>query len=109
MLANTHTPDDSCYAVIFTSHRTDGDQGYGEMARRMEELAAMQPGFLGLESARGGDGLGITVSYWQSLEDLQAWKRVAEHKVAQQLGREQWYEHYHVRVARVEYEYEFMR
>ncbi len=75
----------------------------------MEELATQQPGFLGLESARGADGLGITVSYWRSLEELQAWKAVAEHRVAQQLGRERWYERYHVRVARVEYEYQFER
>ena len=73
------------YAVIFTSRRTEGDQGYADMARRMEELAADQPGFLGLESTRGEDGLGITVSYWRSLEALQAWKQVAEHRMAQQL------------------------
>jgi len=97
------------YAVIFTSRRTEGDQGYADTARRMEELAADQPGFLGLESTRGEDGLGITVSYWRSLEELQAWKQVAEHRIAQELGRDRWYERYHVRVARVEYEYDFTR
>ena len=97
------------YAVIFTSRRTEGDQGYADMDRRMEELAADQPGFLGLESTRGEDGLGITVSYWRSLEALQAWKQVAEHRMAQQFGRDRWYERYHVRVARVEYEYDFTR
>ncbi len=109
MSASPQTPSAPCYAVIFTSRRTEGDQGYAEMDRRMEELARRQPGFLGLESARGTDGLGITVSYWRSLEELQAWKAVAEHREAQQLGRERWYERYHVRVARVEYEYEFAR
>ena len=106
MSARSNEP---CYAVIFTSRRTEGDHGYTDMAARMEELAAEQPGYLGLESARGEDGVGITVSYWRSLEDLQAWKQVSEHRMAQQLGRERWYERYHVRVARVEYAYDFTR
>ncbi len=112
MSADAEKPrDQPCYAVFFTSRRTPGDQGYDAMAARMEELAAEQPGFLGIESARGADGFGITISYWRSLEELQAWKRVAEHRGAQQLGRERWYEQYRVRVARVEwaYEYEFHR
>lgn len=58
------------FAVIFTSVRTQGDGGYGEMAERMEELASEQPGFLGIESARGPDGLGITVSYWASRDAI---------------------------------------
>ena len=62
------TPKPPYYAVIFSSHRTDGDNGYGEMAERMAELAAQQPGYLGMESAR--EGLGITVSYWESLEAI---------------------------------------
>jgi len=94
------------YAAIFTSRRAGapGD-GYAEMAQRMEELAAAQPGYLGIEHARGDDGIGITVSYWRSLEDIRAWKAVAEHRLAQRLGRERWYAAYHVRVARVEYDY----
>ncbi len=96
------------YAAIFTSRRSGGPgDGYAEMAQRMEELAAEQPGYLGLEHARGEDGVGITVSYWRCLEDIRAWKAVQEHALAQQLGRERWYSDYHVRVARVEYEYEF--
>ena len=94
------------YAAIFTSRRADGSgDGYAEMAERMEELAAAQPGYLGIEHARGDDGIGITVSYWRSLEDIRAWKAVAEHRLAQRLGRERWYAAYHVRVARVEYDY----
>ncbi len=94
------------YAAIFTSQRapSPGD-GYDEMAARMEELAARQPGFLGLEHARGPDGVGITVSYWRSLEEMRAWKAVEEHRLAQRLGRERWYAAYHLRIARVEYEY----
>jgi heme-degrading monooxygenase HmoA len=91
-------------AVIFSSRRTPGDQGYGEMAVRMEELARKQPGFLGLESARGPDGEGITVSYWRDEASVAAWRAHAEHLVAQRLGRERWYSAWRLRVARVERE-----
>ncbi|ART49770.1 antibiotic biosynthesis monooxygenase family protein [Acidovorax carolinensis] len=100
-LANTPAPP--YYAVIFTSLRTEGDQGYGAMAERMVELAAQQPGFLGVESAR--DGLGITVSYWTDLASIAAWKANAEHQEAQHLGREQWYAGFKTRIARVERDY----
>src|SRR5262245_47129673 len=93
------------YAVVFTSIRSapDGD-GYGEMAQRMEVLARQQPGFLGVESVRDASGLGITVSYWASLEAIAAWKANPEHLVAQRLGREKWYERFELRVCRVERE-----
>ncbi len=81
------------------------DEGYGDMAVRMVELAHEQPGFLGVESAR--DGLGITVSYWDSLEAIRAWKQHAEHKIAQQTGREHWYEAYKTRICKVERDYGF--
>ncbi|MCC4284106.1 antibiotic biosynthesis monooxygenase [Marinobacter salarius] len=97
------TPKPPYYAVIFSSHRTDGDNGYGEMAERMAELAAQQPGYLGLESAR--EDLGITVSYWESLEAIRNWKQNAEHQEAQRLGHQQWYSSFRVRIAKVEREY----
>jgi heme-degrading monooxygenase HmoA len=91
------------YAVIFTSRRVGvADDGYGEMAERMEELARQQPGFLGVESARDESGLGITVFYWATLDAVAAWGRHAEHLVAQHLGREKWYECYTLRVCKVE-------
>jgi heme-degrading monooxygenase HmoA len=93
------------YAVIFSSLRTDGDHGYEAMAQRMVELGAGQPGFLGIESARGGDGFGITVSYWSDLESIAAWRRHAEHQVARESGRSDWYAAYELRVARVERAY----
>jgi heme-degrading monooxygenase HmoA len=96
------TPQPPYYAVIFTSTRTDIDDGYGEMADRMVEMAAQQPGFLGVESARDADGLGITVSYWESEEAIAAWRAVAEHRVAQGHGRGKWYEEFVTRVAKVE-------
>lgn len=99
------TPEPPYYAVIFTSTRTAVDEGYGEVADRMVELAAKQPGFLGVESTRGADGLGITVSYWSSLEAIAAWKANSEHRVAHATGRRKWYEHFEARVARVERAY----
>ena len=99
------TPPPPYYAVIFTSVRTGADAGYADMARRMLELAAQQPGYLGAESAR--QEIGITVSYWASLEAIQAWKNHAEHRLAQELGRQQWYAVYKTRICRVERDYEF--
>jgi len=93
------------YAVIFTNTRTSEDDGYAEMADAMETLAKKQPGYLGFESAR--DGLGIAVSYWETLEAIASWKAVAEHELAQKFGREKWYSWYKVRICRVEREYEF--
>ena len=101
------TPEPPYYAVIFTNVHRGDDPDYATTAQRMVELAAKQPGFLGIESAR--DGLGITVSYWDSLEAIAAWKADAEHQLAQKRGREQWYERYTTRIARVERDYAFPR
>lgn len=99
------TPAPPYYAVIFTSTRKPEGAGYDTMAARMLELAAQQPGFLGVESVRGADGLGITVSYWASEEAIRAWHADAEHRIAQLAGRQRWYEHFETRVARVERAY----
>lgn len=96
------TPEPPYYVVIFSSQRTEGDNGYGAMAERMAELTARQPGFLGIESARDANGFGITVCYWESLDAIAAWRRNAEHQIAQETGRKQWYSHFETRVARVE-------
>lgn len=91
------------WAVIFTSTRTPRDAaGYQVAAERMLELARAQPGFLGVESARGTDGVGITVSYWTSREAIAGWKRHAEHLRTQARGRAVWYADFELRVARVE-------
>jgi heme-degrading monooxygenase HmoA len=71
----------------------------------MEQLAAQQPGYLGIEAARAE--LGITVSYWRTPQDAAAWKAVAEHLLAQRTGRERWYEGYRVRIATVDRDYGF--
>lgn len=99
------TPEPPYYAVIFTARRTAGDHGYTEMAARMEALALARPGCLGVESTRDAEGIGITVSYWRDEASLAAWREDARHLLAQRLGRERWYSHYAVRVARVERAY----
>jgi heme-degrading monooxygenase HmoA len=99
------TPEPPYYAVIFTSQRTEGDQGYAAMATRMVELAATMPGYLGVESVRAPDGSGITVSYWNDESSISLWKQQAEHLDAQRQGQASWYARYSVRVARVERAY----
>ncbi|MDH1441831.1 antibiotic biosynthesis monooxygenase [Pseudomonas sp. GD03721] len=102
------TPEPPYYVVIFTSLRTEVDAGYAEAAQRMLELAAQQPGFLGVESARS-DGLGITLSCWQSEEAIRAWREHAEHSAVREQGRADWYAAFATRVAKVERAYSFSR
>ena len=103
------TPQPPYYAVIFASLRTEADQGYGAAADRMAELASEQPGYLGVDTARDGNGVGITVSYWASEEAILAWRRNAEHTIAREQGRKTWYREYELRVAKVERAYGFQR
>ena len=105
MATLAETPNPPYYAVIFSSIRTNADNGYAKMAMRMEQLASEEQGYLGIESAR--EETGITVSYWDSLEAIQRWKVNVEHKVAQQQGKADWYSSYKVRIAKVERDYEF--
>lgn len=93
------------YAVIFTSKRTSIDDGYLEMAKKMEDLAKLQSGFISVESARNETG--ITVSYWESLEAIRNWKSNLDHLFAQEKGKSIWYSYYKVRIAKVEREYDF--
>ena len=95
------------YAVIFTSERTEIEEGYAEMAILMEDLAKKQDGFLRIESAR--NEIGITVSYWKDLESIKKWKQNMEHLVAQQKGRSDWYNSYTTRICLVEREYSFKK
>jgi heme-degrading monooxygenase HmoA len=99
------TPEPPYYAVIFTSQRTDDDRGYSKMADRMVELAKTMPGYLGVESVRDNTGVGITVSYWKTEEDIRNWKQNAEHSRAQEAGKSTWYSEYALRVAKVERAY----
>ena len=103
------------YAVIFTSTRTEGDNGYNEMSELIETLAKKQDGFIGVDSARNNTStalsgaVGITVSYWENLEAIKSWKQQSEHLLAQQKGRNEWYNWYNVRICKVEREYKFLR
>jgi heme-degrading monooxygenase HmoA len=97
------TPQPPYYAVIFASIKVEDDEGYAELSQRLQELTVDQPGFLGMDSARVD--IGITVSYWKDIESIKRWKQNSEHLVAQKLGREQWYERYKIRIAKVEHEY----
>ncbi len=104
------TPEPPYYAVIFTNKRSLTDEsGYGAMARRMVDLGSRYDGFLGMDSVRGADGMGITVSYWRDEAAILAWKRDTEHEKAQRGGRVAWYERYEVRIAKVERAYGFAR
>src|SRR3954463_843096 len=102
------TPEPPYYAVIFASVRKpEPDDGYDETARRMLDLAARQPGFLGVDDAH--EAIGITVSYWADEAAISAWKREADHAFAQYEGRTRWYEAFELRVAKVERAYGFRR
>jgi heme-degrading monooxygenase HmoA len=102
------TPEMPYYAVVFTSRRTSLEaEPYAEMAAEMMELARKQPGFLGVDHAR--ETIGITVSYWDSLKSIADWKSHSRHVLAQEKGRECWYESYNIRICRVEREYSFDR
>ncbi|WP_405169617.1 antibiotic biosynthesis monooxygenase family protein [Paenibacillus sp. FSL H3-0286] len=100
-----HESNGSYYAVIFSSQRTEGDNGYNLMAEKMEQLASGQPGFLGVESVKDSSGAGITISYWESLEAISNWKQHQSHKVAQEKGKKEWYQNYKVKICKVEREY----
>lgn len=93
------------YAVIFTTVQSETTEGYAEMAQRMEALVRDQPGYLGMDHARGE--IGITISYWETLESIAQWKSNVEHRNAQDLGKSQWYNQYTLRICKVEREYHF--
>lgn len=97
------TPEPPYYAVIFTAFASKYQEGYAQMVQHMHELASTEAGFLGMESA--GESFEITVSYWTDEASIQRWKSNTMHQKAQQLGKDRWYEAYHVRVAKVERAY----
>ena len=99
------TPKPPYYAVIFTSVRTQFEDNYKETARKMEEIATLQEGFLGIESAR--NELGITVSYWKDLDSIKNWKENTAHKLAQMKGKQDWYKTFKTRISKVERDYCF--
>ena len=99
------TPKPPYYAVIFSSERTNLEEDYAKTADRMVTLAKNEKGFLGIESAR--NEIGITVSYWKSLEAIKQWKANVEHSEARRKGRSDWYKTFKVRICKVERDYGF--
>lgn len=95
------------YAVIFTNLQTEDIDGYEEMAIAMETLAKQQPGYIAMEHARSE--LGITISYWESVQAISNWKEQLDHQQAQRLGKDRWYQWYKIRICKVEREYEFSK
>ncbi len=103
-------PPQGAVAVIFVALRTDvDDAGYDGAAQRMDSLAVTQPGYLGIDSVRDADGLGITVSYWTDEASALGWKANAEHVAVRALGRERWYAHYRLIVSTVDRAYGWQR
>jgi len=97
--------DKPYYVAIFTSKRSKVEDGYEEMSEYLDTLVKEQKGFLGQESIRDANGFGITVSYWESEEDIFAWKNNYAHIEAKKLGQKKWYTHYEVKIAQVNYAY----
>lgn len=99
----SQTPKPPYYAVIFTSIKSENQENYAATSARMEKMVTAQPGYLGHESA--SSGIGITVSYWQNLDAIKAWKNQSDHKIAQEHGKSTWYNQYKIRICKVEKDY----
>ena len=95
-------------AVIFMSKRNDSD-GYDEAVADMRLAAERFPGYVGIWSARGEDGVGITVSYWASDEAARAWKADAAHAAIREHGRAKWHDWYDMAIAEVTRSYGWQR
>jgi heme-degrading monooxygenase HmoA len=96
--------------VLFRSRLTSAaGQDYGAMAQEMVETARTMPGFLDVKSYQAEDGERLTVVKWQDEETLAAWREHARHRIAQRLGREKWYENFHLEVAHLVRSSEFQR
>ena len=96
------------FVVIFRAkvRSTGADSEYTQVATRMRELALGQFGCLEFTAVTEGHDE-IALSYWPSEDHIRAWKAHSEHVLAQQLGRERWYESYTVQVAEITREYRF--
>jgi heme-degrading monooxygenase HmoA len=93
------------YAVIFVNQHSEDLHGYAAMAESMANLAENREGYLGMDSLRNSEGMGVTISYWRDAESIRSWKQQVDHHYAQTLGRERWYQDYHLHIAKIEREY----
>jgi len=99
-------PEPPYYAVIFSNQMGSYTDGYGAMSDLMASMSADEPGCIGIESTRDASGFGITVSYWESEDTIKQWRENAKHRAAQLKGKMTWYDHYQLRVAKVERQYD---
>lgn len=92
------------FVVIFRAKVRSADSEYTTVAARMRELALGQFGCLEFTAVTEGQDE-IALSYWPNEESIRAWKSHSEHVLAQQLGRQRWYESYIVQIAEITREY----
>jgi len=92
------------HVVIFRAKIRSLDAEYARVAARMRDLALNQFGCIAFQAMTEGRDE-IALSYWPNEEAIRAWKAHPEHVLAQQAGRERWYESYSVQVAQVTREY----
>jgi len=104
MLQIAKTPTPPYYAVIAPAVLAGDTNGYPEMAMQLMEVAREIEGFLGIESCFQGN-FTLAVSYWRSLEAIEAWRQHARHRVAKHTGKTRWFAAYFTRIARVERDY----
>lgn len=97
------------YVAIFTSLRSSDSEGYDEMDSATYERVATMPGYMGAESFSSESGRRVTIVKFRSEQDMLFWRRDPLHVRAQDEGRKRWYDHYNIKVCRVEREYEFTR
>lgn len=93
------------YAAIFRAKINKLDDEYEATAARLKELAFSDYGCKDFVSLIEGNEE-ITISYWDSKEQIKAWKNDPEHIKAQQKGRSSWYKSVKVQVLELLQEYE---
>ncbi|MCV6627456.1 MAG: antibiotic biosynthesis monooxygenase [Cellvibrionaceae bacterium] len=96
------------YAVIFRVKAGVQDSEYGNTVARMRELAFEKYGCIDFIAVSEGRDE-VAISYWESEAAILNWRQDAEHSLAQELGRERWYESYIVQVVEVKREYSFSK
>ena len=87
-------------AVIFKATIAEIDDEYFTTATQLKDLAISKYGCLDFVSVTEGNEE-IAISYWQTMQQIQAWKNDPQHLHAQTLGRDKWYKSYKVEICEV--------
>jgi heme-degrading monooxygenase HmoA len=96
--------------TIFRSRlRPENADEFGELAARMLELAEAMPGFISYKLYTSEDGERCSIIEFESPEHLLAWREHPQHREAQQIGRERYYEEYTLHVGEPTRESRFQR